>query len=94
MDELCKTYYLAAVIDIMMAPIMEEIIFRFKSFEYFGEFMSKWVGIIVNGILFMVIHSKLFLCASVSTGVISVSFKLIRLHIFAVNRLSNVCLTN
>lgn len=57
MDELRKTYYLAAVIDIMMAPIMEEIIFRFKFFEYFDEFMSKWVGIIVNGILFMVIHS-------------------------------------
>ena len=57
MDELRKTYYLAAVIDIVMAPIMEEIIFRFKFFEYFGEFMSKWVGIIVNGILFMVIHS-------------------------------------
>lgn len=57
MDELRKTYYLAAFTDIVMAPIMEEIIFRFKFFEYFGEFMSKWVGIIVNGILFMVVHS-------------------------------------
>lgn len=57
MDELRKTYYLAAFTDIVMAPIMEEIIFRFKFFEYFGEFMNKWVGIILNGILFMVVHS-------------------------------------